>query len=575
MRWGEAEILVHSAAAVDLSFLNSGTAPLLDSHNRHDGLRAVIGVVIRAWIKDKRLWVEARFSNRAAAQEVYHDVLDGVIQNVSVGYDVTEYVRDENSNPPSYRVTKWRPKEASFVAIPADATVGMGRSEIAMESPMDPKTLPLPGQPPITPAVVVTGPTPAERGAEIADASREINALAATHNQRDLADAFIDEAMRAGSVPSLATFRGKLRAVVPSDTPLVNRDIGLTPTESRSFSLVRLAASMAENATDGDRSAAAFEREACEAAARTAEGATRGFRLPTDIMNAWGNPLVAGQSRAAMGTGGNPNVQSVDHLSDRFIDNLRRASTVLQMGVTMLSGLDGNVEIPGGDVNATALWLASEDANAAETVPTFRKVTMSIKDVAAYTDLTRRMLLQSTIDIEMYVRAQLTRAMVEAIDIAGLEGSGAAGIPRGLKNTVGIGGVTFAAANPTWGEIVDLETDVADANALFGNTGYLGTTNMRGHFKKTLKTAGVGGYIMDSNSDGLNGHRYAASTGVTSGDLYFGNWSDMLMGLWGSLDLDRDTSAKFLAGGVRLRAIQSVDFGVARVGSFSLGNDGV
>ena len=46
------------------------------------------------------------------------------------------------------------------------------------------------------------------------------------------------------------------------------------------------------------------------------------------------------------------------------------------------------------------------------------------------------------------------------------------------------------------------------------------------------------------------------------------------MGMWGSLELDRSTEAKFLSGGLRIRAIQSVDFGVRRVGSFALGNDG-
>lgn len=107
MRWDEAEILVHSAEAIDLTFLNSGRAPR-GPHDRHSGVSKVIGVVIRAWLADKRLYVEVRFSKREDAQEVLADVLDGIIPNVSVGYTVTEYERNEWSNPPSYRVTKWR-----------------------------------------------------------------------------------------------------------------------------------------------------------------------------------------------------------------------------------------------------------------------------------------------------------------------------------------------------------------------------------------------------------------------------------------------------------------------------------
>lgn len=549
------EILVHTDDSVDLSFLNSGSAPLLDSHDRWTGLKAQIGVIIRAWLEDNRIYVEAKFSEKPEADTVYRDVLAGIVSNVSVGYDVMEIQPDDVNN--RYFVTKWKPMEASFVPIPADATVGVGRSATLMEGRMTTETKPK------LPAAEM--PTDlASRGVEIADASREIHALAAVHNKRDLAIEFVDAAVRAGKIPSLAEFRGTIRKELPEDVPLVNRDIGLTKKERDSFRLIRLAAAMEGSVPNAVR-AAAFEMEACEAAAKTAEGETRGYRLPTDIMDNW-------DLRAAISAGGTPNVQSVDHLSGRFIDSLRNASTVLQMGVTTLSGLEGNIEIPGGDTNTQAAWLAAEDAPAAESNPTFRKVSMSVKDVAAYTDITRRMMQQATIDIEMYARNQLMRSLADAIDLAGLSGSGAAGVPRGLKNTVGIGSVVFVGANPTWGEIVDLETDVAVANALMGNTGYLGSVSMRGYFKQTLKSAGVSGYIMSSNDDGLNGYRYGASNAVDAADLYFGNWSDLLMGLWGSMDLDRDTAAKFLSGGIRLRGIQSVDFAVARVGSFSLGN---
>ena len=549
------EILVHTAEAIDLSFLNSGTAPLLDSHDRWTGLKAQIGVIKRAWLENRRIYVEALFSEKPEADAVYRDVLAGIVSNVSVGYDVTEITKDEVNN--RYFVVKWKPMEASFVPIPADATVGMGRSATLMEGHMTTEDKP---KMPTADALNDL----AQRGVLIADASREIHALAATHNMRDMAIDFVDAAVRGGKVPSLYEFRGKLRAELPQDVPLVNRDIGLTKKERGEFRLIRLAAAMDGNLPNATK-AAAFEIEACEAAAKTAEGETRGYRLPTDIMENW-------DIRAPISAGTATNVQSVEHLAGRFIDALRNASTVLQMGVTTLSGLEGNIEIPGGDVNTQAAWLAAEDANAAESVPTFRKVSLSVKDVAAYTDITRRMMQQSTIDIEMYARDQLMRSLAEAIDLAGLSGSGAAGVPRGLKNTVGIGSVLFVGANPTWGEVIDLETDVAVANALMGNTGYLGPVSMRGYFKQTLKSAGVGGYMMESNEAGLNGYRYGASNAVAAADLYFGNWSDLLMGLWGSMDLDRDTAAKFLSGGVRLRGIQSVDFAVARVGSFSLGN---
>lgn len=582
-----AEVLVHTPESVDLSWLNSGNAPLLDNHNRYDGLRAQIGVVVRAWLENARVYAAVRFSKRDDLAGIVNDIKAGIIRNVSIGYEVHQTERSGDGS--GYRVTRWKPTEASFVTIPADKNVGVGRnSDQTTEGViMPPEIQEQEETRAAAPAAnIVQGQnvmTDQRRAEETAAAMSEIFALASAHNQRSLADQFITESVRAGNIPSYAAFQGKLRAVVPADVPLVNRDIGLTATERQRFSLVRLAGHMADGSTEGDRRNAAFELEACEAAARNSERSTDGYVLPTDLMNTWGDfidsqgnrsSMVGHNSRAAIGAGTTPNVQAVDHMADRFIDNLRAASAVLSMGVTTLTGLTGNIEIPGGDVNATAQWLASEDANAAETVPTFRKVTMTIKDVAAYTDVTRRMIQQSTIDIEAYVRNQLVRAMAEAIDVAGLQGSGATGIPRGLKNTAGIGSVLFAAANPTWAEVVGLESAVAAANALIGRTGYLSNTNMRGYFKTTTKTASQGGFIIDSNGSDLNGHTYRQSNLVTAGDLFFGNWADMMMGMWGSLALDRDTAAKFLSGGVRLRAIQSVDFGVARVGSFALGNDG-
>ena len=566
------EVLVHDAGAVDLSFLNSGNAPLLDSHRRYEGLKAQIGVVKRAFLRDRRLYVEVRFSQKEDAQEIKRDVMDGIVKNVSVGYTVLK--TEPSVNPGEYRVTRWQPTEASFVSIPADTTVGVGRSATVRTTAMpDPIQMPDPAA------------LQAARGAELADAQREIFALAAVHNQRELADAHVDEAVRKGEIPSLAAFRGKLRQALPEDKPLVNRDIGLKPMETQRFSIVNLARSFADGATDSDVKRAAFERAACAAAAeKDPSAAERGFVLPAELMSSWSNfevdgvrssnPQVQQQIRAALSTGVNTQVIYTEHLADRFIDNLRNASSVLQAGVTVLGGLDSNVEIPGASSNGTAAWLAAEAANAAEVVQTFRKITLSIKDVAGYTDMTRRMLMQSSIDMEAFVRNNLVLNMAEAIDLAGLSGSGASGVPTGLKNTAGIGSVSYAAvgASPTWAEIVAFETAVASANALRGNPVYLGPASMRGYLKSTEKAASTGIYLMQSNDAGLNGYPFITSNQVAAADMYFGNFADMLMGMWGSLSLERDTAALFLSGGVRLRAIQSVDFGVARVGSFCLGN---
>lgn len=570
-RYDGDEILVHTPEAVDLRFLKSGTAPLLDSHNRYDGLEAQLGVITDAWLEEKRLYVTVKFSNRESAQEIKRDVDDGIIRNVSVGYDIHKVERDVDTD--SYRVIKWTPKEASFVSIPADETVGIGRSATAKEGRMDPikQEKPSNGAMPIV-------RTEEERGAAMETAINEISALAATHNLGDVARDFIRGAVTRGEEPSLAVFKGIVRAKLPEGTPLVNEDIGLSAKETQRFSLRKFLLATSNDATAQQMRDADFELKAVDAAGAARTGT---YKLPAELMRSWCEFEVDGVSssvlrgtRAALGTSGNANVQSTDHLSNQFIYNLRNRLVLGQLGMTMLTGLDGNVDIPGGNANVAAAWLGSEDANAAESNPSFRKVSLAIKDLAVYTDMTRRMLLQSTIDIEMYVRMQILDAMAQEIDRAGLYGSGSSGQPTGLKLTSGIGSVTFAAAFPTRSEVINMRTAIATANQTASPV-FVGNSEMAGSMMKALVDAGSGRFLMETEGRLTIGNRFEETNQVISGDLFAGVWSDMIMGTWGTLELDRSTEAKFLSGGLRLRAIQSLDFGVRRVGSFALGNDGV
>lgn len=571
-RFDGVEILAHDASACDLAWLNSGNAPLLDNHNRHDGISRQMGVITRAWLESRRLYVSVKFSARPEAQALRQDILDGIVRNVSVGYDILAVKRVEGVE--EYTVTSWKPTEASFVPVPADMTVGMGRSaNPEMEAHMADKTNDAPTGERKMPGIK----TDAERAADFESALNDIRALAASHNIGNVGEAFIEAQIRAGNTPSIEAFRGIARSEIPEGTALRNEDVGLTEKETRRFSVLRLANAMRDGASSADQDAARFEIEACDAAANAAGKATKGtFVLPAELMRSWGDFEVDGirssAVRAPVSAGGNPNVQSVDHLASRFIDNLRKRLVLGQLGVTMLPGLDGNVEIPGGDQNSAAAWLGSEDANAAETVPTFRKITLAVHDVAAYTDITRRMLQQSTIGIEQYVRNQLDTAMAEAIDLAGWYGAGSGGVPEGLANTTGIGSVTFAAAVPTRNELIDMDTAIGNTNQT-AEPAFVSTTAMGGALRKATVDAGSGVFLMNKSNQLEIGNPFTRSNQIASGDVFAGVFSDMLMGMWGSLELDRSTEAKFLSGGLRLRAIQSVDFAVARVGSFVLGND--
>lgn len=126
------EVLGHDAGECDLSRLMDG-APVLSNHGRYstgDSPLLLIGATTKAWIDAKRGMVQVKLSRREGMEGLLQDLTDGIVRNVSVGYQILErtLMKSADGMPDEYRVTKWLPMEVSLVDIPADATVGLGRS---------------------------------------------------------------------------------------------------------------------------------------------------------------------------------------------------------------------------------------------------------------------------------------------------------------------------------------------------------------------------------------------------------------------------------------------------------------
>ncbi len=114
------EELEVSDAAVRLERMNNG-APLLSVHNQWE-LRSVLAVVERAWLENGEGHAIVRFSQREDADEVFRDVKDGILRNISVGYSVHRYVLVEGGDDtmPVYRAVDWEPMEISIVPVGFD-----------------------------------------------------------------------------------------------------------------------------------------------------------------------------------------------------------------------------------------------------------------------------------------------------------------------------------------------------------------------------------------------------------------------------------------------------------------------
>lgn len=132
--WDEpwVETLGHAEGECDLTRLNDG-APVLLNHGSNKTEEAPlrsIGTTVRAWIEGGRGYVEVKLSRRDGMEGLVQDILDGIVRNISVGYQILErtLIKQAEGMPDEYRVTKWLPMEVSVVDIPADSTVGIGRS---------------------------------------------------------------------------------------------------------------------------------------------------------------------------------------------------------------------------------------------------------------------------------------------------------------------------------------------------------------------------------------------------------------------------------------------------------------
>ena len=574
------EILDHSPKAVRLDRLRAGGAVLMD-HDWRDQVGVVESVEIGA---DRKGRAVVRFGKGARASEIFQDVQDGIRRNVSFGYWIHEHTeRKASDGALEITATDWEPYEVSMVAVPADVRVGVGRSaNVPDTTPSQEKTTMT------TETPAPEAPTTQNRAAPVDVAAiereartRELKRITDLENMGqqfakfggpELARAAIAEGKTVGDLQ--AQILERVKAQKPPSA-----DIGLTDKEAESFSFLRALHALANPGDRKAQEAAAFERVCSEAAGRRLGKSPQGILVPTDVQRA----AVKGLQRDLLvGTptaGGN--TVSTDLLAANFIDVLRNRLAVAVMGATYLPGLVGNIAIPRQTGASTAYWVA-ENGAPTESQQAFDQVTMSPKTVGAYTDIARKLLLQSSIAVEAFVRNDLAQVLALAIDLAAINGSGASNQPRGVLQTAGIGSVAGGTNGlaPTWDHMIDLETQVATANADMGTLGYLTNAKARGKLKRTQKFASTNGDPIWERDSTMNGYRAMASnqvpsnlvkgsSGAVCSAIAFGNWADLLIGLWGGLDLTVDPYTGSTAGTVRVVALQDVDVAVRRAESFS------
>lgn len=559
-RWWGIEILGHGAGECDMSWAASGRAPFLNQHRADQQ----IGVIRTAWRDGKVNRARVRFGRTALADEVLREAEDDIRVNVSVGYEIRELeLVKRDGDVSTYRVTDWFPLECSSVSIPADMTIGFGRSVDADPPPAAPIDQQRSQAAPKVPAQPrkertmdqTTEKPPAGNDDQFRANVGRIQAMAAEY-ERWLKPTDVANAIRDGADPFKFQDLVMQRMQTGATDTTTLAGLGASTREQQQYSFARFLQARTMGKTDRS-----FETEVSEQIGKVVGRDAEGIFVPVDVMFRDLYGRKAGEQRdfnvGTASQAGNLVQTSVD--AALWTDVFRPAMALSRAGVMVLPGLTGNIGIPRKTAPGS-VGMLTEIAAAAETQPTTALPTLSPKRVGGWTQPSKQSIIQSAVAIEPMLRQDLVDTAAVLIENQGLNGDGASPNARGIRNVSGIGSVAGGANGATlaWSHIVGIEGAVGAANGIgTDRAGYITNTAVMTKAKTVQKATNLD-FIWDRTDRPLNG--YAAhitnnvpsnlvkgtSGAVCSSAIYSSDWSMFVLGLFGGLDITVDpySSAK-------------------------------
>ena len=243
--------------------------------------------------------------------------------------------------------------------------------------------------------------------------------------------------------------------------------------------------------------------------------------------------------QATVATAGQENVAE-DKLG--ILEPLRANLVLVNAGASYMTGLIGDVSIPvysGSNVG----W-AGEVSTASDGAGTFSEVTLSPKRLTAYIDVSKQFLIQDSNSAEEMLKRDIVAAISNKLEatILGSE-AGSNTQPAGLFN-----GVVADSTAVTYKDIVNMEAELEDANVM-GNIKFIVSPSAKADLKTTEK-GNTDNFLMEGNE--LNGYPVMCTSAVTGKGVIMANWSDLVIGQWGGIDLVVDPYTQAANGKVRL-----------------------
>ena len=591
------EVLGHASGEIDESRMRDGLV-IQDTHWGDQ-----IGIIRKPELKDGKLGGVIEFGCGARAQEIARDAAAGIRRNMSVGYIVNEYkkVGKAEDGLPIFRVTRWTPYEASFVNVPADTNIGVGRAEVD-ETITQTAAKPAAESTNKKGIQIMDKPNTAGYTAEQKTKIREM-ASAAHVSGAEVADILTSERSFEEIREELLNRREKYLAELakkpakPAAEARAVIDDGDQKKIRQKYDFTKVLRYYAEVAESKFSNIdIGFEREVSDELAKQTGRAVQGILLPDFVGNraaanssdgslTLGKPAYNTDTAAGGITGiGGAGKNLVENmlLSGLFIDALV-ATLVLreQLGAEVLTGLVGNISIPkGGSISGG--WVA-EGSNVAKKNPTFGQITATPHTYGAYVDITRKLLLQSSVNVQAKVLEWLMYACAAGIETAAFQGSGTSGAPKGLCTA--ISGTAWD-NTPTFDKIVDLIAATKIANSYKPSMKFVGDAGVWAKLAKTrdyevltdgaesgAKNVGaIGGCVrlLDTATNKVIGRDFVEANLMPGKKLLFGDFTQLSVCLWSGTDIIVDPYANDTNGGLRLVALQDSDILIKRPESFGL-----
>lgn len=564
--WGT-EVLAHSAENIKLDRASSGVMSLLFNHNVNDP----VGTVLSVQVKDGKTRVTAQFHETARGQEV-RKMVEGGLRGVSVGYML--HTVEENVDKNIYTATAWEPYEFSLVTVPADPTVGVGRS--AGEGVVQVRVIPGIDQSAdnakTRKVLVMTEEVKDEASAGKSAETKNVSALEAEKQRRqaiiDICAAnkidiraqnkWIEDGTRlevvAKELLDVMQERGKTLADSAGA-------LGMTRKETDKYSVFKAIRAMHFGSRDRKFiDEAGFELECSRAIAqKLGREMTTSILIPADVLS---RALPSEQMQRAMsvvpGAKGGYLV-NVENMG--FIEILRNRSAAMAMGARVLPGLQGNVVFPRQTGKVSVTWQAGEGTSVTAADQALGQLSMTPKTAIAITDVSEQLLRQSSISAEAFVMADLARDIaIDGVDNAVFNGTGGAQ-PLGIKNTPGVT-TGQDASSATYAKILAFVSTAGSANAIRGNPGWVTNTAGAAKLMTVQRFTSTDTPVWEGNMlDGtLVGFKAMSTEQLASANLIFGSFDEVVIGEWGVLELATDTGGtRFNQAQVGIRAMWMVD----------------